>query len=957
MEIRILGPLEVWHQERRVRLAGPHEERLLASLALNANRVVPLPRLVEALWDGRPPETATHQVRRAAASLSRKLIAGPAPAARPVPRILTAGPGYRLVADEQLVDALAFTARVEQGCRAAERDDLEKAAGLLRSALALWRGPLLPDVGNEVLLAGTELEAERLRALERWLGLVQQLGRQAEALAELRAQVVRDPLHDLFVDNLARALHHSGRRGDALEVYRQFTERLAAELGLDPSGRMRELHQVLLSGETRADPVPAAAAQQHVPAQLPPDVANFAGRGDLLRRLLDRVVRGAANRTLTVSLITGRGGVGKTTLAVHLGQLLSELFPDGQLYTDLNGAGEQPADPAAVLAGFLRGLGLPDASIPQDTAERAALFRSTVARRRLLVVLDNARDAAQVEPLLPGGPGCAVLVTARGALHLPQGECVPVEELDPAEAIELLAGVVGAHRVAAEPLAAAQLVHACGLLPLAVRAAGARLAVRPGWTIEHVAARLLDEERRLAELAAADPAVAAVFELSYRQLDAQRARAFRLLALHDMPDISLAAAAALLDMDEATAGGLLEGLVDLSLLDTRAPGRYRYHDLWRLFARGCAGREDQPRERVAALCRLVDFTLASLKNAHRLTDPESGLLLTLALTQAQGLSWPDAEAARVWVAVERVGVLSVLRTLAALPGVPLRPVVDLYFLAVRYSPDADVQHPALPETVGRALAAAVERDGDDWSRARVRCALGHVLLDRFQFEEAEQSLRSAAESSLAHGDHYTAVISRTVLGMRLSWAGDHAGAADCYQVGLRINQDLLRDPVLEAALLVGVARGCLQQGHSAQALESATRARDLAVRLGTPRWEMWATYARGIALNQLGRYREALADHLVARELARVRGDVRWEGAALARLAEDQLGGGDAGAAAAYAEEAQLRCRETGNSLSLAIATRVLGEALALLGDSGRAELCRGEARELFAELGMATGG
>ncbi|WP_051967233.1 AfsR/SARP family transcriptional regulator [Kitasatospora mediocidica] len=965
MEIRILGPLEVWHQERRVRLAGPYEERMLASLALNANRTVPLPRLVEALWDGRPPETAVHQVRGIAHSLGRRLAE--AAALGPAPRILTVEPGYRLVADEQLIDALAFTARVEEACQAVERGDAESAARLLRSALALWRGPLPPEPGSRVLASGTAaLEAERLDVLERWLSLTRELGRDREVIAELQAQVVEDPLHDLFVENLARALHHGGRRGDALDVYRRFTDRLAAELGIAPSRRMQELHAVLLDRTTAPRPDPAAStssatsatsaepsARQAVPGQLPPDVARFAGRAELLQELLGRVVSGAADRRLTVSLITGRGGVGKTTLAVHLGHLLRGLFPDGQLYANLAGASEHAAEPGAVLAGFLRALGVPDESIPEDTTERATLFRTAAAGRRLLVLLDNARDAAQLGPLLPGGPGCAVLITARSALHLPEGECIPLEVLDPAEALELLAGLAGAERVAAEPLAAAQLVHACGLLPLAVRAAGARLAVRPAWTVAHLAQRLQDEERRLAELAAADPAVAAVFELSYGQLDGQWARAFRLLALPDMPDVSLPAAAALLDLDEARAESLLEGLVDLSLLDTRAPGRYGYHDLWRLFARGRAEQEDPARERTAALCRLVDFLLASLKNANRLTDPAAGLHRTLARTHAQGLDWPDAGAARVWVEVERVGLFNVLRMLAALPDVPLRPAADLYFLAIRYSPDADVRSPALPEAVGRALALAADRAGDDWARGRIGSALGNVLLDRFQFEEAEHLLRGALELSTAHRDHYTTAITRTVLGVRLSWAGRHEEAARCHELGLEINAEYLQDPVLEVVMLVGLARGCLQQQKSAQSLEFATRARDLALRLRTPRWQMWATYVRGVAFNQLGRYDEALTEHRLALELARERGYVRWEGASLARLAEDHLGAGAAAQAVSCAEAARSRCRETGDNLSLAVATRALGEALARLGEPDRAELCRTEARQLFTRLGM----
>ncbi|MGW2548460.1 NB-ARC domain-containing protein, partial [Kitasatospora sp. NPDC001574] len=366
-------------------------------------------------------------------------------------------------------------------------------------------------------------------------------------------------------------------------------------------------------GEARATARPAAAPPR--PAQLPPDAADFTGRTAPVR-VLDEALGSPSPQALVIATVVGMGGVGKTALALHVAHRVRDAYPDGQLYVDLRGSDPVPADPEAVLSGFLVALGVAADAVPDGLDARSALFRSVVDGRRLLLVLDNAKDAAQIRPLLPGAVGCAVLTTGRTRpAGLPATVQVDLDVFQPAEALDLLGRTIGAERLAAEQDAARELVVACGHLPLAVRIVAARLAARPGWTVETLSRRLQVERRRIDELRIGDLAVAAAFELSYRQLTADQARAFRLVASVDGPDIGLASAAALLDLDEYDAEDLLEALVDVAMVESPFPGRYRYHDLLRAFARRRPAEGAEPArdhgEVVVARDRLLDHLLAT----------------------------------------------------------------------------------------------------------------------------------------------------------------------------------------------------------------------------------------------------------------------------------------------------------------------------------------------------------
>ena len=370
---------------------------------------------------------------------------------------------------------------------------------------------------------------------------------------------------------------------------------------------------------------------------------------------------GTPGSSVVVSAVAGIGGIGKTTLAVHVAHRVLRRFPDGQLYVNLRGARPDPAEPATVLASFLRALGVADDAMPDGVEERAALYRSVLADRTVLVVLDDARDVTQVRPLLPGAPSCAVIVTSRSRLAtLPASRRVDLDVLEPDEAVALLGRIVGRDRVAAEQGAALALVCSCGLLPLAVRIVGARLAARSSWTVAAMDARLADQRDRLAELRADDLDVAACFRLGYDQLDPVAARAFRLLAVPEVPDIGRTVAAAALDVPQEVAGDALERLVDLAMLESVGADRYRYHDLLRLFGRAQSGRVDEPADRGEVLTRFLDFQLATAHNAYQVVRPGHAIPDRLADTRSHGLPITCRDDALDWAASEYPAILAVI---------------------------------------------------------------------------------------------------------------------------------------------------------------------------------------------------------------------------------------------------------------------------------------------------------
>ncbi|MEU6331909.1 BTAD domain-containing putative transcriptional regulator [Streptomyces sp. NPDC047049] len=491
-----------------------------------------------------------------------------------------------------------------------------------------------------------------------------------------------------------------------------------------------------------------------VPAQLPPDIADFAGRAEAVA-LLASALRGAAGgRAPVVATLSGLGGVGKTALAVHVAHAVRDRFPDGQLYADLRGTDLAPADSSAVLTHFLRALGVPRSAVPDGLEQKAALYRSLLADRGVLVVLDNARDSAQVRPLLPGAPGCAVLVTSRvRTLALPGARCVDVEVMDEAEALGLFGAIVGAERVAAEPAVARELVAACGGLPLAVRIVAARLVSRPGRSMADLVARLSDERRRLDELRVGDLGVEATFRDGYEALGPDLAHAFRAFALCGMPTFCRGAAAALLDTTDDEAEAAVEMLVDAGLVELHGDDRYRYHELVGLFARRLGEAHDSPGEREAAQHRFFDYVLATVLMAGRLTRPQRALPDLLRRPDSPGRALADADAAHEWLGIAHTRLYAAVeRALDAAPRL-LGAAVDL-LTAWSHALSGTARHRDLEPLVRRAVDS-VRRYGGDAATTRALRLLGAPRHGTDSLGRTERAAGRGLRPTTSSGDPLT----------------------------------------------------------------------------------------------------------------------------------------------------------------------------------------------------------
>jgi DNA-binding SARP family transcriptional activator len=634
MRFRMLGPLLVDDGASWSAIRATQQRLVAAVLLLEAGRAVPVERLVDELWGERPPPTADATVRGYVMRLRRLLGGGPGSP------LVTRGRGYELVVEDGDVDARVFSGLVASARHALANDRPETAAAELSQGLALWRGPALADVpaSPAVTAEAERLEQLRLAALEDWLGVQLALGRHAEVVDEAQRLVAEHPLRERLWARLMLAQYRCGRRAQALDAYQRARRELVDELGLEPGPELRALQRAVLTGQAELL-VPAhrgaaavAAQARVVPAQLPADAAAFSGRQAELAQLDSHWSGQGERRSPAVVVIAGTAGVGKTALAVHWAHRVRDRFPDGQLYVDLRGwAAGAPLRPIDALAGFLPALGVPAAEVPDQVEQAAALYRSLLAGRRMLVVLDNTRSPGQVRPLLPASPGCAVVLTSRdqlrGLIARDGAVRLDLDVLAPREARRLLTRLLGAERVDAEPEAEAELVRLCGYLPLALRIAAANLSGRPRTTVAAYAAELAGGDRLRALEAGedTDAAVRVAFDRSYAALPAAARRLFRLLGLVPGAGIGPPAAAALAATDAAAAAALLDRLASAHLAGERAPNRYVLHGLLRRYAADRASAEDSPAEREAALGRLLDHYLhgadPDLPAAHRQHTP------------------------------------------------------------------------------------------------------------------------------------------------------------------------------------------------------------------------------------------------------------------------------------------------------------------------------------------------
>lgn len=664
MRFRILGPLRVQDGTHWISVRATQQRLVLAVLLIEAGKVISTDQLVNEIWGEQPPGTAAATVRGYVRAL-RRILGGGTDGP-----LLTRGHGYELVVADEDLDARVFERLVDAGMRAIVGGDRGGALTRLSEALALCHGQVLADVPPTETVATeiTRLEQRRLTAMEERLGALLDLGRHAEMVDELAHVVAEHPLRERLQGQLMLALYRCGRRAEALATYRNAHRMISGELGVEPGMELRELHQAMLSDEPHLVAPVRQSSQNHrvTPAQLPAEVTAFTGRETPLKQL-DMLLPneddpdGATGPPLpVVATIVGTAGVGKTALAMRWAHQVRRFFPDGQLYVNMRGyAAVPPMRPIDALARFLPSLGVPAEQVPLDLDVAASLYRSLLADKKILVLLDNVAHSDQVRPLLPGSRGCRVLLTSRDKLGglVARDGAVPLtlDALDPAESMTLLTRLLGADRVAAEPDAATTLSDLCGHLPLALRIAAANLTARPTHAIADYTTRLAAGDRLAALQMDGDPeaTVRAAFDHSYATLPDDAARLFRLLGLLPGTEITAPAAAALADFSLSQANRLLDRLARGHLIVEHTRDRYTLHDLLRLYAADLAARDGTLDPR-AALDRLYDHYLRGVRSAVTRLDPYASRLPVpgpVAGDRTEALAWLDAELPNLMAAI------------------------------------------------------------------------------------------------------------------------------------------------------------------------------------------------------------------------------------------------------------------------------------------------------------------
>ncbi|MEE1784086.1 BTAD domain-containing putative transcriptional regulator [Streptomyces sp. SP17BM10] len=959
LRFQVLGPMQAWRDRHPLALGSPQQQAVLTSLLLQRGRPVATQDLVDGIWGERPPPQAIAALRTYVSRL-RTVIEPHREVRAPAEILVSVSDGYALRVPPEAIDLAVFEATASEATSARANGDPFEAHRLLRSALALWSGRPLAGV------PGPYAEAQRLRLAERHVSVWEEcctaaleIGLHTEVVSELSSLTAEHPLRERLRELLMLALYRCGRQAEALGVYTDTRKLLIEELGVEPGAGLSSMHARILAGDPALTP-PALAgpvgtgsrdgASAHIPApaQLPADVSDFSGRSDLVGELR-AVLQSATGQAVVVTSLAGIGGVGKTTLAVHVAHSVRAEFPDGQLYVDLRGAGASPADPAVVLGDFLHALGV--AEVPDSLEQRSALYRSLLATRRMLILLDNAQDAEQLRPLIPGVSGSAVLATSRSRLAgIPGAHLVDVEELTPEEALALFSAIVGEQRVAKEPEASLAVVTACGFLPLAVRIAAARLASRPRWSVSDLARRLADQRRRLDELQLGNLAVETTIGLGYNQLRPDEARAFRLLSLVDSPDLPLDAVAALLGQDEHRAEDLAEALVEANMLECFTPGRYRYHDLLRLYAQRQNEKIADTADQQRAVQRLLAHLLPTMHNAARVIEPEDQLPEPLDELTAPGLDLRAAGGAQQWLRAEVGMLLSTVE--AALGGPPalLRPALDL--LIALNSIVEDPTHAARARRLLEIADSNAQAHGDTQALSRVHFALGTLEYYGNNFQNAERSLRRSL--SFQGPDDVTVLRSMVVntLGIILSLANRSVEALPFFAQALSISR-VVGAPIGAARLLGNIARAQLDVGRTAQAVESAQEAVAAARRSANGACLADTLYQLGVVLSSTGAPAEAVSHLREAHKLYQEQQNRLREGYTLARLSESLLASERAGEAAEAAGESLAIAQEIDGAYCQGLANAALGEALLALAQPARGLACLREAHAIFTRLGV----
>ncbi|MEU9273203.1 BTAD domain-containing putative transcriptional regulator [Streptomyces sp. NPDC048251] len=911
LRFSVLGPVRAWRDETEVPLGPPQQRAVLTVLLLAEGAQVSMTKLSAAVWGNETPASASGILRGYIHRLRKALDPVSAPA-NSNSVIRSVGDGYQFCAVFEL-DLRRFRDLCAQAERARGEGDIAGAVKLFREVNSLWHGTPLADV------RGDYAQQQRMRLTELWLSATADrltaeldLGHLAEAVAELGDLVAGHPLDERFRELLMLAYYRSGRQAAALDTYRDTRALLAEELGVDPGQALQTLYQrvlqadpALLSAPPSPDPAhaPATLRSVPVPAQLPPVLPVFVGR----QTELARATALSASGTVIVSAVAGTAGVGKTAFAVHWAHQVAYRFPDGQLYVNLRGFDPVgvPVTPEHALRTLLESLGADIRALPQDLDALAATYRTHIAGRRLLLLLDNARDAAQVRPLLPATPGTLAIITSRdrltGLIAVDSAHPLHLDVLTSAEARSLLARRLGTARVDAEPDAVDEIIARCARLPLALSVTAARAATRPGFPLAALAAELRDSAADLDAFqddgdTAAD--VRAVFSWSYHALTPEAARLFRLLALHPGPDTTAPAAASLVGHPLPQTRRLLAQLVQAHLLDETAPGRYASHDLLRNYAGELTQTFETPARVRAARHRVLDHYLHTAHEAAALTNLARALVPLDPV--AEGVRpeefGGDAGKATAWFTAEHAVLIAAVEQAAA-HG------YDTHTWRLAWAVSNYLHLRGLwqeEEAAQRAALEAARRLDDQRAEAYAHRGLGLAMAGLGHLDRAASEARRAIELCTDTGDLRAAAESHRVLAWSLEQQGDLEGARDAAQRSLALfracegkGADDIRSRTAIASALNAVGWNQMLLGRHQEALDHCRQALALSQELGdaTNVAHTWDTI--GCAHHHLGQHAEAVDAFQRALDLYRLQGDLPWFVAStLTHLGDTRLSAG-----------------------------------------------------------------
>ncbi|MDX6310939.1 MAG: hypothetical protein QOF44_403 [Streptomyces sp.] len=924
LHVRLLGPVRAFNGESEIDLGATGPRSLFAMLAMRANTTLTLDELVDGLWGEAPPKSAQGGVYTYVSTLRKALE--PGRERRDQPRVLTGTrAGYSLLLPPRAVDAARCEQAAAEGLRRWSADDFAGALAQCDLALSEWEGsPLGRAVGPFAEAERSRLELLRLQVQECRGAALIETGAAGSAVASLSALAAGNPLRERSHELLMLALHRTGQQAEALEVYQRVREQLAGELGIEPGPALRQLHGRVLAGDRPAVSRTEAAARL-VPAQLPHDVRDFIGRDDKverLRKLCAAAAGSSGGGTAVLATVDGAAGSGKTAFAIHVAHDIADQFPDGQLFLDLRGFDPRlpPVTTEEALRHLLHGLSRDAQVLTADVATQAAIYRSLLAGRRVLVVLDNARSAEQVRPLLPGAQGCLVLVTSRNRLSglaIRDGATrIGIGVLRPTESLELLRRVLGADQVDAEVDMARELAASCGHLPLALRIAAEHIVGSDHRGLADMVDELRAERDRLDVLAAPDDEssiMRAVFSWTYHALSPEERRAFRLLGLHPGVEVDAPQAAALFGTGTADARRQLDCLTRWNLLDQVGRDRYRFHDLVRTYAAECAEQEEPHATAQAAVERMLRWYLRSVVTAREVlapglggvdvASPETGLPPAILQTYDGAINWVG----------ERLSTLVELVSLAADRGFD--------HIAARFA------------TALGALCHCVSR-WTDWLRVT---EIGQAAARRTGDRLSQARLHNDAGVV-----HY--------------FLGREDEAVSCHRAAVAILADLSGpsgpDDPQDQATVANLAVAYSMMGRHLDSIPMLEDALRIARRQGNEFVEASVTENLGVVLSGLNRHAEAIEYGQRCVGLLRETGSKHMLGHGLNQLGSSCLRAGRVDEAIAHLGAALDVWRGLGDQWGQANGMRSLAKALDRAGRTDSAHRLVTEARAIMRESG-----